>query len=143
MGIEMKSLGKELIVDESSVHLALKGLVRKNKTIPFSNILSVEVKKPGLFAGYIYFATAAEPMRKSVTVDDVGRSDNGFIFNGKEKYQTALEIKSKIETWQTNRTPGADSVSSADELVKWKQLLDTGVITEKEFEAKKKQLLGL
>ena len=33
--------------------------------------------------------------------------------------------------------------SSADELSKYKSLLETGVITEAEFEAKKKQLLGL
>lgn len=33
--------------------------------------------------------------------------------------------------------------SNADELVKYKDLLDKGVITQEEFEAKKKQLLGL
>lgn len=35
------------------------------------------------------------------------------------------------------------SVSSADELKKFKELLDMGVITQEEFDAKKKQLLGL
>lgn len=38
---------------------------------------------------------------------------------------------------------GAASVSSADELKKFKELLDTGAITQEEFDAKKKQLLGL
>ena len=33
--------------------------------------------------------------------------------------------------------------SPADELIKWKQLLDMGGITQEEYEAKKKQLLGL
>lgn len=33
--------------------------------------------------------------------------------------------------------------SSADELRKWKQLLDDGIITQEDFEAKKTQLLGL
>ena len=33
--------------------------------------------------------------------------------------------------------------SSADELTKWKKLLDSGVITQEEFNIKKKQLLGL
>lgn len=33
--------------------------------------------------------------------------------------------------------------SSADELKKFKELLDSGIITQEEFEAKKKQLLGL
>lgn len=35
------------------------------------------------------------------------------------------------------------SQSSADELKKFKDLLDAGIITEEEFNAKKKQLLGL
>lgn len=34
-------------------------------------------------------------------------------------------------------------VSQADEITKFKNLLDSGVITQEEFEAKKKQLLGL
>ncbi|MBR0032799.1 MAG: SHOCT domain-containing protein [Treponema sp.] len=34
-------------------------------------------------------------------------------------------------------------MSAADELAKWKRLLDTGTITQTEFDAKKKQLLGL
>ena len=35
------------------------------------------------------------------------------------------------------------TLSPADELIKWKQLLDMGGITQEEYEAKKKQLLGL
>ena len=35
------------------------------------------------------------------------------------------------------------NTSNADELKKFKELLDSGVITQEEFEAKKKQLLGL
>ena len=33
--------------------------------------------------------------------------------------------------------------SNADELKKFKELLDSGIITQEEFDAKKKQLLGL
>lgn len=36
----------------------------------------------------------------------------------------------------------ASSISGADELKKFKELLDSGVITQAEFEAKKKQILG-
>lgn len=35
------------------------------------------------------------------------------------------------------------SVSNADEMKKYKELLDSGVISQEEFDAKKKQLLGL
>ena len=42
----------------------------------------------------------------------------------------------------SNTTPQA-TVSAADEIKKFKELLDMGVITQEEFDAKKKQLLGL
>jgi len=42
-----------------------------------------------------------------------------------------------------NKQSGANTVSSADEIKKYKDLLDSGVITQEEFDTKKKQLLGL
>lgn len=39
--------------------------------------------------------------------------------------------------------PAQAAPSSADELKKFKELLDSGIITQEEFDAKKKQLLGL
>lgn len=50
---------------------------------------------------------------------------------GKEKAVTTTTIKQEIPQ------------SNADELKKYKELLDSGVITQEEFNAKKKQLLGL
>ena len=35
------------------------------------------------------------------------------------------------------------TVSAADEIKKFKELLDAGIISQEEFDAKKKQLLGL
>lgn len=58
-----------------------------------------------------------------------------------ENYTEIGEIISKkINERQANTeaTP-----SSADELKKFKELLDMGIITQEEFDAKKKQLLGL
>ena len=60
----------------------------------------------------------------------------------------------KIEEFR-KKTPASDTApasapivqniqqSAADELAKFKQLLDSGAITQEEFDAKKKQLLGL
>ena len=50
------------------------------------------------------------------------------------------------EEWQNinnNSESTTNSMSAADELKKFKELLDGGVITQEEFDAKKKQLLGL
>lgn len=47
------------------------------------------------------------------------------------------------EVKATAKAPAAPTISAADELLKFKQLLDMGAITQAEFDQKKKQLLGL
>lgn len=51
-----------------------------------------------------------------------------------------LQIMCESNKAQQNTTA---TQSVADEIVKLKQLLDSGIITKEEFEAKKKQLLGI
>lgn len=49
-----------------------------------------------------------------------------------------------IERQKKNEQAGnSPAVSNAEELKKFKELLDSGVISQQEFDAKKKQLLGL
>ena len=52
-------------------------------------------------------------------------------------------IDGRIREIKTQGTQGTSATSSADELKKFKELLDSGIITQEEFDAKKKQLLGL
>ena len=56
-----------------------------------------------------------------------------------------LYIKERIAFYkkQKNTPLVVAEVSSADELKKFKELLDQGIITQEEFDAKKKQLLDL
>ncbi|MFT8491509.1 SHOCT domain-containing protein [Liquorilactobacillus satsumensis] len=59
-----------------------------------------------------------------------------FRFSKKSKQQIKAETKSTL-----NKVSANDD--STDELIKMKKLFDDGVITQEEFEAKKKQLLKL
>lgn len=59
----------------------------------------------------------------------------GFISNSRIKQNGIIEDE-KSRYIQNN-------ISNADELGKYKELLDKGVITQEEFDAKKRQLLGL
>lgn len=61
-------------------------------------------------------------------LDDVYRALNGLIL------QRQNATKTVVVSGQND---------SADQLKKYKDLLDSGVITQEEFDAKKKQLLGL
>ena len=49
----------------------------------------------------------------------------------------------KAEPIPAAETPAVPAASAIDELKKLKELLDMGIVTQEEFDAKKKQLLGL
>ena len=53
------------------------------------------------------------------------------------------EYKEKESEATVAGTTVVQEASAADEIKKFKELLDNGVITQEEFDAKKKQLLGL
>ena len=56
---------------------------------------------------------------------------------------TLLEKTEEIKAKQTQPSIVSAEVSAADELLKYKKLLDAGALTQEEYDAKKKQLLGL
>ncbi len=53
-----------------------------------------------------------------------------------------IERQKEKEKGQAAPTPMHTAASPADELKKYKELLDSGIITQEEFETKKRQLLG-
>ena len=71
---------------------------------------------------------------------------NSLIYkSSKSLAQQIISLLTIISDGQndTSDTPSATSSSAADELLKFKQLLDMGVISQEEFDEKKKQLLQL
>lgn len=59
-----------------------------------------------------------------------------------------IDIKKAMDAYKEAESNAATTgttaaVSQAEELMKFKELFDSGVITQEEFEAKKKQLLGI
>ena len=69
-----------------------------------------------------------------------------FSFTGKQARNDVYDVINQ-QIAQRNNNKGnvtvVNSASNADELKKYKDLLDAGIITQEEFDAKKKQLLGL
>ncbi len=79
-----------------------------------------------------------------ITVATSSGGINFWLVENREEIHKALnslieDIQVNHKTKQTNVT----HINSADELKKFKDLLDSGVITQEEFDTKKKQLLGL
>ena len=64
---------------------------------------------------------------------------NEFANSIGQKIRHAIDEYKNHEDDNDNGSP----ISDADELKKFKELLDMGIISQEEFDAKKKQLLGL
>lgn len=110
---------------------------KKSKGICNSMKLRVTLKDAHTDTAYITFI-ATETKTKSFIYQTAQSSAQSCI--------SALEIisdQNKSENIAPSVNVESAATSSADEIMKFKQLLDAGVITREEFDAKKAQLLGL
>lgn len=118
------------------------------KTIFYSDCIGVQFKPCGLQVGYLQLETASSSMNNRTTNF---WNENSFTFEGDAKVNYQMEeianyIKKRVEECKRSQNAPvvvASSVSAADEIKKFKELLDMGIITQEEFDAKKKQLLDL
>jgi hypothetical protein len=78
---------------------------------------------------------------KSLTVATSAGSLHFWLIQNRDEVYNALS--KLLSDSQNNSAKTIASTIFADELRKYKELLDEGVITQEEFDAKKKQLLGL
>ena len=143
--LKISSMAMDLEVDDQNVKITRK-MPTRTRVIPIESIVSVEIKKPGMLAGYIYFQTAAGSSSKVKSVKDLGNDENAFVYGIASKHGIAVKIKERIEEIHkaaANRQCNNGPMSSADEILKYKDLLDAVAITEEEYNAKKRQLLGI
>ena len=78
---------------------------------------------------------------KITTIDLTHPQELAFLSNATEMTEA---INTLIYTTETNKNITITQTTAvADEIAKYKQLFDQGIITQEEYEAKKKQLLGL
>lgn len=119
-------------------------LTQGEKTIYYKDAIGVQYKPSTIADGYIQVETAAGGMTSSSS--QYG-GENAIQF-GKRSNEDAeiivAFIKKKIEEIKNAPAGGAvQQTSPAEELKKFKELLDMGAISQEEFDTKKKQLLGL
>lgn len=144
-------LGLSLFVYDDRVEIARNDTVmsalmqgsRGRKTYYYSDITSVELKHLRFSPGHIEITI---PGGKDASAWDT--SENRFMFGTgfwsreeKDKvndYMTEVHsfIMQKVQAYK-HGSSNFSSVSAADEILKFKSLLDQGIITEQEFEAKK------
>ena len=125
---------------------ALKGGGNGGKHIDIVDLTAIQFREPsGVTVGFIQFTFPGSGESKQGVRDAL--SDENSILISVQNLAVAKEIVAYIEKRRKElRAPQQTVIqhtSAADELKKFKELLDMGVITQEEFDAKKKQLLGL
>ncbi|ODV57361.1 SHOCT domain-containing protein [Lysinibacillus fusiformis] len=126
---------KQLYVTDQRILLhEIKGIVSNDeRSIPLASISSINISNKLVCSSIEIVSTGNKAI-----IDDVPA-------------HIALEIKSGIENLKamanTSTAPTSkvekDMFDVADEIRELKDLLDDGILTQEEFDAKKKQLLGI
>ena len=119
------------------------------KTLYATDISSVEFKEAQSFCiGYIRFSVQGGANLRRTTAD-AAEDPNAVALAYVSRNAEAAEIKQYIEK-MIHSSKGGNSPSgnignssAADEIKKFKELLDSGAISQEEYDIKKKQLLGL
>ena len=110
------------------------------KEFPFSEISSVQYKEASYFLqGFILFE-----YHGCSSGGNVYLKDNSFTFDKKHNKNNQIKdaynlIKDRISACKNSSC----SLSAAEEIAKYKKLLDDGAITQDEFDEVKRKLLDL
>lgn len=116
-----------------------------SKEFYYADMTSVQYKEAGDFInGFIQFEYPGSHSGEN----NFGSENTFVIMKGKTdivQCEKAYQyIKERIAFYKNlKNSPIVSAISPAEELKKFKELLDNGIITEDEFIAKKKELLGL
>ncbi len=116
------------------------------KTIYYSDVIGVQYKECATTLGYLQLETASQQMNNN---NSNFFGENSFTFEANlnaKMAEVSKYVQERVEYYKSLRNHPQQVVqshSNADELLKYKELLDMGALTQEEFEAKKKDLLNL
>lgn len=105
-----------------------------NIPVDTNTVVSVVPRHSWLGAFADVQISGAQPIEISTSKKEENKFAQGL-------YEAIEEAKSRLKSSRSSSI--ASAPSAADEIMKFKQLLDAGVITQEEFESKKNQLLNL
>jgi len=113
--------------------------LKGDKTIPYSSITAIQLKKAGLTAGYLQLSMQGG-IESRGGLFKATRDENTIMFSNwdNKKFE---EAKSIIEK-RINGT-GQQTSNELNDLEKLAELKKKGIITEEEFSKKKKIILGI
>lgn len=125
----------------------MRGGVTGGKRINYTDLTSIQFKEPGGAAvGFIQVIYPGSIENKGGVLDMINDENSVPVMPCDTEYARELVNyieRRKVEIKNQPASASSPALSAADEILKFKNLLDSGVITQEEFESKKKELLGL
>lgn len=134
----------KVTVSENSLLVVNHG---KEITIPISNIQEFQLDPPQNYSSGVIRIKTARSAGTSLNIGlGLSLHDSSITLYPTEncEFAEAKKISNYIAHYSSNPSPSGISTSSAaDEIRKFQELLKDGIISQEEFDQKKKQLLGL
>ena len=148
----MKGVQDVLEVFDDRITITPKGVLgflnkglKGTKEIPFTSIIAVQFKEAGVvFSGYLQFTIPGGNESKG-GLFAAAQDENTFMFAHAKNNPMATEIKQHIDAkLRRSRTPQLPNqpANLSDELLKLAKLREQGVLSDDEFQAAKKKLIG-
>ena len=112
------------------------------KEIYYSDMLGLQCKEASKFVlGYIQFETASSRGGDNFNSENSWTYDMNVNVSNTVAKEIQEFVRKKIRLAKNPQPQQSQQVSTADEMLKWKSLYDAGVISEEEFNEKKKASL--
>ncbi|WP_448041554.1 SHOCT domain-containing protein [Bradyrhizobium liaoningense] len=116
--------------------------LKGDKRIPYSSIMALQAKRPGILNGYIQF-TISGGNENTAGIIASASDENSLQFIDAGAFDEAYKfLQQKIGRQARPVVSAATSVSAAEQLEKLADLLERGLITREEFDSQKRSLLG-
>ena len=134
--------GRVFKISEAQLDYAERRTASAAKDATLGRISSASSFSSGLFGAYVgknLQEQAEKKLDEALSIWNCPYCKSDMTFDISENDFNTLEQQQSYK----NQPVAAAPVSAADEIKKFKELLDIGAITQEEFDAKKKQLLGL
>lgn len=110
------------------------------KVIYYCDCIGLQFKKPGLTLGYLQFETASSI---SNNTSNNFFNENTFTYEETHINEHCMKIVVDYVKQQIEAIKTLSMYSVADEIRKYKELLDCGAVTKEEFQKQKERLLGV
>jgi hypothetical protein len=152
--VSLNGIGSRLIVYDNKIRIVRSGVgsfilhgLKGDKTLYYHQITSLQIKKGNMLTnGYLQFSIQGGK-ESTGGILAATQDENTIIFNYKQNDQAQrihdLIENKLLESQMPKQTPISTQISVTDEIVKMKNLLDNGLISQEEFNAFKKKMLGI